>query len=220
MFPTSLLPPATEIHFWFLYLFSQEFTHRRLIHCQIWKRKTSNTEAKLGHRQGVRRLDGQFWVQRGIPTTLQLEWGPGTPTFPSSSMGFSEVGACSFPDHCPGPERKQETREAWGHRARTARPGHWDPAFAFLVHTLLVGWGCVWGVHAREPHLTWSAHTSKEEALTYVEGGWPLQAEFWPVMPSQNTEENEDLLNMFSFYIVEIVLSLHFTRNIKSTHIH
>ena len=35
------------------------------------------------------------------------------------------------------------------------------------------------------------------------------------------TEETEGLLNnMFSFYIVQNVLYLHFTRNVKSTQIH
>ena len=134
MFPTTLLPPATEIHFRFVSSFIQEFTPHKQIHCQIRKRKTSNTADKPGHRQGVRRLGGQVWVQRGIPTTLQLEWGPGACTFHSSSMGFSEAEAYSFPGHCPGPERKQRPREACGFRASTARPGRWDRLLLLGAH--------------------------------------------------------------------------------------
>ena len=59
VFPTTLLPPATEIHFRFVSSFIQEFTPHKQIHCQIRKRKTSNTADKPGHRQGVRRLGGQ-----------------------------------------------------------------------------------------------------------------------------------------------------------------
>ena len=110
------------------------FTPRKLIHCQIWKRKTSNTADKLGYRQGVRRLGGQFWVQREIPTTLQLEWRPEACTFHSSSMGFSGPGACFFAGHCPGPEKKQRPGEACGHRASTARPGRRDRLLLLGAH--------------------------------------------------------------------------------------